>query len=141
MQPCRYCYKEVDPQARRCPYCRSDLTFLGRVGLMQPVASVLIAVGGFVYGVYERIEAKKSRGELEMEQAALVKVLQSGLTEKLAARYGDDTATVEQLKQELRRNPKNVDARIRLRMKQHARTPAGGRSKIVRKPRNGSPLR
>jgi hypothetical protein len=137
MQPCRYCYKEIDPQARRCPYCRSDLTIVGKLRLLQPVASVLIAVGGFVYGIYERSEAKKSQGEMEMEQAALVKILQSGSVQDLAAKYKGDTAGVEELKTELRRNPRNLDTRIRLRLKQHVPDFAGRRNKVASKARKG----
>lgn len=137
MQPCRYCFKEVDPQARRCPYCRSDLTLFGKLRLLQPIASALIAIGGSVYGFYERGRSQKSQAEYEMEQAALVKVLQSGSPEELAAKYQNDTASEEELKKQLRRNPRNVDLRLRLRMKQHARGRSNRPSRIAGKSRNG----
>ena len=137
MQPCRYCYQEVDSQARRCPHCRSDLTLFGKLGLLQPVVSMLIAVGAFAFGIYERNEAKKSQSEMEMEQAALVKVLQSGSPQDLAVKYQNDAASEEELKKELRKNPRNVDARIRLRMKQHSRNGTGRKSRVAGKPSNG----
>jgi hypothetical protein len=135
MQPCRYCYQEVDPKASRCPHCRSDLTVFGKLRLLQPIASVLIAVGGSVYGFYERTQSQKSLGEYEMEQAALAKVLQSASPQELAAKYQNDPASEDDLKKELRRNPRNVDARIRLRLKQHSRNRGGRTGRVAGKSR------
>lgn len=118
MHTCRFCRKEVDERARKCPYCQSSLWFGGRLSIFQKLASVLLAVAGLGFGYVERQQAQEARSEQQLEQDAMKELLQSIPEEQLAASFqaGDDSE--EQLKAQLKRNPRDVNARIRLRMKQ-----------------------
>ena len=41
MKHCKYCAKEIDPQARICPYCRKETG----VGLSYHLGTILMAAG------------------------------------------------------------------------------------------------
>lgn len=119
MSQCRFCYEEINSHARRCPKCHADLSFLGRLAGLRTLASVLAAMGGLGFGVYEKLQAMEASRELEQEQAALMQVLDNVPETELTEKFGEPKKDENQLKADLKKNPKNVDARIRLRMLQH----------------------
>ena len=110
MANCRFCRTDVDDRARRCPHCHADHSFFGR---FRPIVTAVAALGGMGYGVYEQFEASHSKAEMKQEQAALAKVLDSVPEENIPEKYKTDKSE-SQLAAEVKKNPKNTDARIKL---------------------------
>lgn len=135
MKTCRFCLQEVDDYARRCSHCQADISLFGRLRVVQTIVTGVIAIGGVAFGFYEKHIAKTATQELKHEQQALTQVLDSVPENEIAEKYKTGQNENE-LKAELKKNPKNIDARIRLRWLQRHRSRNGkgqGRPKGVAK--------
>lgn len=136
MKTCRFCRQEVDDHARRCSHCQADISLLGRLRGVQTMVSAVIAVGGLGFGIYEKHIADGAKTELKQEQEALVKVLDETPEQDIAEKYKHGK-TENALRADLKKNPKNIDARIRLRYLQHRKNMERRRKQMAKKSNDG----
>jgi len=121
MTICRFCRTDIDGKARRCPHCHADLSLFGR---LRPIISIAAAIGGMGFGLYEQDKAIHSHAELQQEHAALTKVLDSVPEKDIPEKYKNGKSE-SACAAEVKRNPGNIDARIRLRWLQRRKSKTG----------------